>query len=136
VPRRWTWAEGGGLWHDSRELRDGPSSPAEWLDAAYGDRSLITQVGELHADQADSADRPAGRPASSATMPGLLVQMYQHAMIVDGMDVLDVGTGSGYGTALLCARLGHSHVTSVDLDDYLVNAAAARPSTPSAIVLP
>jgi protein-L-isoaspartate O-methyltransferase len=126
VPRWWARAEPGSLWHDSWELRDGPVSPARWLDAAYADRSLITQVGELHADHAGPADRPAGRPTSSATMPGLLVQMYRHAMITDGMDVLDVGTGSGYGTALLATRLGDGHVTSIDLDDYLVKAAAAR----------
>lgn len=126
VPRWWAWAEFGSLWYDTWELRDGRSSPAQWLDSAYSDRSLITQVAELHADQANLADRPTGRPASSATMPGLLVQMYQHAMIADGVDVLDVGTGSGYGTALLATRLGDSHVTSIDLDDYLVKAAAAR----------
>ena len=59
-------------------------------------------------------------------MPGLLVQMYRHAMIGDRMDVLDVGTGSGYGTALFAQELGDSHVTSVDVDAYLVKAAADR----------
>jgi hypothetical protein len=69
VPRWWTWAEPGRLWHDSWELRDGPSSPARWLDAAYGDRSLVTQIGDLHADDAGPTDRsrcalsrPAGWP--------------------------------------------------------------------------
>jgi Protein-L-isoaspartate(D-aspartate) O-methyltransferase (PCMT) len=42
------------------------------------------------------------------------------------MDALDVGTGSGYGNALLCTRLGDGHVTSIDLDDYLVKVAAER----------
>ena len=129
VPRWWAWAEPGRFWHDSWELRDGPANPAQWLDGAYGDRSLVTQVGELHADHAGPADRPTGRPASSATMPGLLVQMYRHAMIADGTDVFDVGTGSGYGTALLAMRLGDGHVTSIDLDDYLVKAATARLSS-------
>lgn len=127
VPRWWSWAEPGpGLWHDAWELRDGPADPARWLDAAYADRSLITQVAEAHADHASGDDWPTGRPTSSATMPGLLVQMYRHAMIGDGMDVLDVGTGSGYGTALLATRLGDQHVSSVDVDDYLVKAATDR----------
>jgi SAM-dependent methyltransferase len=47
-------------------------------------------------------------------------------MISDGTDVLDVGTGSGYGTALLCKRLGDSRVTSIDVDEYLAKAAAER----------
>lgn len=52
--------------------------------------------------------------------------MLRHAMIGDGMDVLDAGTGSGYATALLCHRLGDRHVTSADVDPYLVKIAAER----------
>ena len=52
--------------------------------------------------------------------------MYRHAMISDSMDVLDVGTGTGYGTALLTQRLGEPHVTSIDIDPCLVKAAAIR----------
>jgi protein-L-isoaspartate O-methyltransferase len=126
VPRWWAWAEPGRLWHDSWQLRDGSADVAKWLDTAYSDRSLVTQIGELHADHANPADRPIGRPTSSGTMPGLLVQMYRHAIIADGADVLDVGTGSGYGTALLATRLGDAHVTSIDLDDYLIKAATDR----------
>jgi protein-L-isoaspartate O-methyltransferase len=127
VPRWWTWvAPGPGLWHDIWELRDGLADPDSWLDVAYRDQSLVTQVGATHADHAEPGDRPTGRPTSSATLPGLLIQMYRHAMISDGMDILDVGTGSGYGTALLSARLGDSHVTSIDVDDYLSKAAAER----------
>lgn len=127
TPRWWAWAAPGpGLWHDIWELREGPASPAAWLDAAYADRSLVTQVGPLHADHAGPADRPQGLPTSSATLPGLLVQMNRHAMITDNADVLDVGTGSGYGTALLCHRVGDHRVTSIDVDEYLAKAAAGR----------
>ena len=127
TPRWWTWAgPGPGLWHDTWELRDGPADPAAWLGAAYADRSLITQVGPLHADHAAPVDRPTGLPTSSATLPGLLLQMYRHAVITDSTDVLDIGTGSGYGTALLCHRLGDRRVTSVDVDEYLTKAAADR----------
>ena len=130
APRWWEWAAPGpGLWHDQWELRDGPADAAAWLDATYADRSLITQVGPLHADHARPADRPEGQPTSSATLPGLLVQMYRHAMISDSADVLDVGdvgTGSGYGTALLCKRLEDNRVTSIDVDEYLTKAAAER----------
>lgn len=126
VPHWWAWAAPGPLWHDTWELRDGAAEPGAWLNAAYADKSLITQVGGQHADHASPGDKPTGMPTSSATLPGLLVQMYRHAMISDSMDVLDVGTGSGYGTALLATRLGDSHVTSIDLDGYLTEAAAER----------
>jgi protein-L-isoaspartate O-methyltransferase len=127
IPRWWAWAApGSGLWHDIWELRDGPANPEAWLDAAYADRSLVTQVGLLHADHAASSAAPEGLPTSSATLPSLLIQMYRHALITDGADVLDVGTGSGYGTALLCQRLTDRHVTSIDVDEYLTKAATGR----------
>ena len=127
VPRheflpRW-WAGGDGGW----QLRDGPAMPVEdWLGGVYRDVSLVTQVGTLHADHATQDDRSEGRPTSSGTMPGLVVTMYRYAMIGDGLDVLDVGTGTGYGTALLARRLGDEHVTSVDIDPYLAKAAEER----------
>jgi protein-L-isoaspartate O-methyltransferase len=105
----------------------GPAMPGrEWADAVYRDVSLVTQIGTLHADHARKQDRPDGRPTSSSTMPGLVVSMYRHAMIGDGMDVLDVGTGSGYGAALLATRLGDARVTTIDIDPYLVKAAEER----------
>lgn len=120
VPRWWADSDG---WR----LRDGPAMPVEdWLGGVYRDASLVTQVGTLHADHATQDDRPEGRPTSSSTMPSLVVTMYRYAMIGDDMDVLDIGTGSGYGTALLARRLGDEHVTSVDIDPYLVKAAEKR----------
>jgi protein-L-isoaspartate O-methyltransferase len=127
VPRWWKWTSpGSGYGTDTFTLADGPADQATWLKAAYRDRSLVTRVGPLHADHANSSDRPSGMPTSSATLPGLIIQMLRHVMIDDGMEVLDVGTGSGYGTAVLAVRLGDSRVTSIDVDSYLTKAAAER----------
>ncbi|WP_237103633.1 methyltransferase domain-containing protein [Nonomuraea sp. MG754425] len=120
VPR-W-WEREGGVW----VLRDGGADPQAWPAAAYRNRTLVTGVGGLHADHATPADHPVGRPTSSSTLPGLVVQMYRHASIDDQCSVLDVGTGSGYGTAVLCERLGAVRVTAVDVDPYLNEAAAER----------
>jgi protein-L-isoaspartate O-methyltransferase len=121
VPRWWS-ADATG-W----TLRAGPAMPGqEWAAAVYRVKSLVTRIGPLHADQAGELDRPDGRPTSSSTMPGLVVSMYRHAMIGDGMDVLDVGTGSGYDAALLATRLGDARVTTIDIDPYLVKAAEER----------
>ncbi|WP_273371615.1 methyltransferase domain-containing protein [Thermobispora bispora] len=54
------------------------------------------------------------------------MRMFGHAEIHDGVEVLDVGTGCGYGAALLARRLGDDRVTSVDVDPYLTKAAAER----------
>jgi protein-L-isoaspartate O-methyltransferase len=127
VPRWWAWsAPGPGFQADTWDLRDGMADPDDWAHAVYSDRSLVTQIGTLHADHALPHDRPTGRPTSSATLPGLVVQMFRHACIPDGADVLDVGTGSGYGCALLAACLGDQHVTSIDVDEYLTRAATER----------
>ncbi|MFR9798413.1 methyltransferase domain-containing protein [Streptomyces sp. MS06] len=121
VPRWWD-TDGTGRW----VVRDGPSNPQAWSDAAYADRSLITRVGTLHADHADPGDQPEGLPTSSATMPSLVVRMLRHARPGDGLTLLDLGTGAGGLTAYACHRLGDDHVTSLDVDPYLVGAARDR----------
>ncbi|MEU2222206.1 protein-L-isoaspartate(D-aspartate) O-methyltransferase [Streptomyces sp. NPDC018347] len=108
------------------DLRVGTDSVDDWLDAAYSDRTLVTRVGACHADQAGAGDFvKGGTPTSSSTSPSLVVRMYRHAMITDDNRLL-VTTGTGYGTALACARLGAHNVTSVDVDDYLVTVAGER----------
>ncbi|MGA4841269.1 methyltransferase domain-containing protein [Streptomyces sp. G45] len=120
VPRWWQPAKDGAL------LADGPSAPSRWMRAAYSDTTLVTRVGALHADHAGPDDRPAWWPTASSTLPSLVVQMFRHARPEPGMDVLDVGTGSGYAAALLCHRLGEHRVTSVDVDPYLTQVARER----------
>ncbi|MFM9368047.1 methyltransferase domain-containing protein [Streptomyces sp. Da 82-17] len=125
VPRWWTPTE-----HDGTrvyEVSDGPADPEGWMRAAYdGSRSLITRVGPHHADHAKPDARVSETwPTSSSTLPSLVVLMYRHAVMADTSRVL-VTCGSGYGTALACQRLGDARVTSVDVDPYLVQAAAER----------
>ncbi|MEU8267862.1 protein-L-isoaspartate(D-aspartate) O-methyltransferase [Sphaerisporangium sp. NPDC049002] len=116
------WQSSGGHW----EVQYGPADEAAWLDAAYRNRTLVTKIGTLHADQAKAHDEPTGRPTSSSTLPSLVLQMYRHAMIGDKHTILDVGTGSGYGTALLCHLFGDEQVTSIDVDEYVTSVAAWR----------
>jgi protein-L-isoaspartate O-methyltransferase len=94
--------------------------------APFGNRSLVTQVGTAHADDAPAGAVAHGPATSSATKPGLVVALCRLAMIVDGLDVLDAGTGSGYGCALLCLRCGDGHVTTIDVDPRLTEPATRR----------
>jgi protein-L-isoaspartate O-methyltransferase len=126
VPRWFNQARDYEQW----ELRDGPSDKQAWLDVAYdGRQTLVTQIETTHADKAAPGTTCDGWATSSATLPGLVIDMYRHARIFDGADVLDVGTGSGYSAALLTRRLGAEHVTSIDVDPYLTTAANERLSS-------
>lgn len=109
--------------------REGAAEPEAWVRNAYADTTLVTRIGNHHADHADttttlprSSER---RSTSSSTLPSLILTMYREAWIQDSSRLL-VTCGSGYGTALACARLGEEQVTSVDVDEYLVESAQAR----------
>ncbi|MHB9860076.1 methyltransferase domain-containing protein [Streptomyces sp. YIM S03343] len=121
VPRWWE-RDDAGPW----VLRNGPSDPEAWAEAAYADRSLITRVGTLHADQAEPDAQPKGRPTSSATLPSLVVRMLRHGRLGEGLSLLDLGTGASGLTAYACDRFGDACVTSLDVDAYLVSAAGER----------
>ncbi|WP_046503328.1 ATP-grasp peptide maturase system methyltransferase [Streptomyces odonnellii] len=91
-----------------------PDDPA-WLRACHSDESLVTQIAGT-VMPADMDGRIYRQPTSSSTLPGLVVRMLEELHISDGMKVLEIGTGTGYSTALLCHRLGDGLVTSVEVD--------------------
>ncbi|MGH3940957.1 MAG: hypothetical protein ACRDTG_20430 [Pseudonocardiaceae bacterium] len=52
--------------------------------------------------------------------------MLQALDVHDGHTVLEIGTDTGYNTALLCHRLGSDNVTIMDVDPALITRAAER----------
>ncbi|WP_016908388.1 ATP-grasp peptide maturase system methyltransferase [Streptomyces xiaopingdaonensis] len=87
----------------------------EWLALVYRNETWVTQLDD-HVT-ADTAEGPLpGFPTSSSTMPATVVGMNEALDVEDGMTVLEIGTGTGYSTALLCHRLGEDNVTSVEVD--------------------
>ncbi|AJT64866.1 hypothetical protein T261_3196 [Streptomyces lydicus] len=103
-----------------------PEGSKEHLEAAFSDKTLVTRVGPTHADHTQPDEKATGSPTSSSTLPGLIVSMLRRLDVEPGHKFLDVGFGSGYAASLVARHAGDEHVTSVDVDSYLVEAGRTR----------
>ncbi|WP_217201751.1 ATP-grasp peptide maturase system methyltransferase [Streptomyces buecherae] len=111
--------EGEGRWRPVVAAR---TAPEEWAAIAYSDRSLATQLdGHLTADQVDGWVR--GTPTSSSTVPATVVSMIEALGLTEGHTVLEIGTGTGYSTALMCHCLGEDSVTTIEVDPQVATRA-------------
>ncbi|WP_411079069.1 ATP-grasp peptide maturase system methyltransferase [Streptomyces sp. cmx-18-6] len=101
-----------------------------WLEGIYTDRTLITQLdGRTRADDVSDDSGVVGSATSSSTLPSLVLSMWQQLEVESGQRVLEVGTGTGYSTALGAHRLGEDRLTSVEYDPVVGRAAAAALKT-------
>lgn len=107
---RW-WEPGDEDWI----LRDGPAMaedrPGSWFDAIDADRTIVTRVGPLHAEDAAPGDRPTGPPTEEGSAAGDVVCLFDLAEVRPGCTVLLADAGSGYEAALLARQLGPASVT-------------------------
>jgi protein-L-isoaspartate(D-aspartate) O-methyltransferase len=67
---------------------------------------------------------------SSTSMPTVVAEMLAAMRVRPGMRVLEIGTGTGWNTALLAHRLGAGNITSVEIDPAI--SARAREALASA----
>lgn len=84
----------------------------------YTNIDMITQMRYTAPD-----GQGAQRATSSSSMPDIMAWMLQNTYLTSGHKVLEIGTGTGYNTAILCHRLGAENVTSIDIDPDLVDTA-------------
>lgn len=87
--------------------------PGRWLELAYGDDYVITQVDDGRPEWPGLGGR---MPTSSASSPGIVAMMLAALDARQGHRVCEIGTGTGYNAALLAYRLGAEHVTSIEID--------------------
>lgn len=107
------------------------SNPEQWLAAIYADNAIVTQVDESTApvqeeppayqEVGSRARREAATSSSSA--PTVLARLFELADLANGQRVLEVGTGTGWNTALLAHRLGDRAVISLETDPRLARSA-------------
>lgn len=93
----------------------------EWLDMVYSDESLRTQIIAV----GEGMNRQE-IPTSSSSKPEVMAVMLDRLNVQTGHRVLEIGTGTGYNTALLSHRLGPENVYSIDIDPNLINLARTR----------
>ena len=104
-----------GSWH--RLDTTTPQGQQDWLEQVYSNKALLTAA----------ADCPGPQSLrSSSSMPGLMTRMLEALDVHDGHRVLEIGTGTGYNTALLTHRLGDANVFSVEIEPDLLELARQR----------
>lgn len=94
---------------------DRSADPERWAELLYVDQdtAAITQVTD-------------GLPSSSISCQGVVADMLDSLLLEPGQRVLELGTGSGWNSALLEARTGPGAVTSIEVDQSLVDGAHSQ----------
>ncbi|SDG56747.1 Protein-L-isoaspartate O-methyltransferase [Sinosporangium album] len=95
------------------------------MAAVYRDQTLVTAIDPSTAEQVDATGW-TGMPTSSSTQPSLMAGMLEDLDVDEGCRILEIGTGTGYNSALLSARLGDRLVYSIDIDPVLLQTARER----------
>ncbi|MFG2667434.1 protein-L-isoaspartate O-methyltransferase [Streptomyces sp. NPDC048387] len=106
-----------GLW----TFVDRRADPDAWRRAVWNPhQSVVTQLN-------DGATPPApatGEFTSSVSALDIVMRKLTALQLDPGHAVLEIGTGSGYHTALLSERVGAERVTTVEVDETLAATAA------------
>jgi protein-L-isoaspartate(D-aspartate) O-methyltransferase len=101
-----------------REILTREPGPQE-LRLIYADRAIVTHV--------KVPDRPgATLPISSSSQPSLMAQMLEDLDPRPGLQVLEIGAGTGYNAALLAHAVQPGWVITVDVDRNVLSEAWAH----------
>ncbi|WP_141921599.1 methyltransferase domain-containing protein [Haloactinospora alba] len=126
VPREWfvperAWATPMGAapsyWIDRA------TDPQPWYEAVYSDSTIVTQIEDGGTDLTEESARSANRFTSSNSAPSNVTSFLELLDTYDKDRVLEIGTGTGWTTGLLSARLGAENITSVEVDEQVAKQA-------------
>ncbi len=85
--------------------------PETWLALVDDDDGIVTQ-----ADDGELCDGKGVIPTSSSSAPSVMEEMIDLLDVHEGMDILEIGAGTGYNAALLAERTAPGHVTTIEVD--------------------
>src|SRR5690606_39677556 len=94
------------------------ADPQAWLEAAYADQPLITQLDDGRPDG-------TGYISSSISKPSIVAEMLAYLQVGEGDRILEIGTGSGWNAALLCELAGEEDTATIEIDPDLHTRARA-----------
>lgn len=100
---------------------DRRTDPAAWYAYADSDMPLTTQWD----DGGHRGPGPGRVATSSSSMPSVVFAMLADLDPRDGMSVLEIGTGTGWTSALMAHRLGGERVTTLEVDAAVARSARA-----------
>jgi protein-L-isoaspartate(D-aspartate) O-methyltransferase len=98
---------------------DRTKDPDAWFTAVYSDIPLTTQWD----DGSHTGDGLGKMPSSSSSQPHMVFSMLADLNVAGGQRVLEIGTGTGWNSALLAHRLGAENVVSIEFDPEVANEA-------------
>jgi ribosomal protein L11 methylase PrmA len=107
----WVRDDDGFYWVPLRRADD----PERWLRLCRADDPVVIQV-----DDGDN-DGKGIFPTSSSTALWLMARMLDLLDVRQEMNVLEVGTGTGYNAALLAEKTQTGHVTTMELDPAIAD---------------
>ncbi|MFF0744985.1 methyltransferase domain-containing protein [Streptomyces sp. NPDC004111] len=124
VPDR-VWAPERG--EDGRyPVLDRARDPAGWLEAVYRPGwALITQIAD-GAVRVEDGPTPSNDFTSSISSTAAVINMLHHFDPRPGERVLEIGTGTGYSTALTAHRVGDRNLVTMEVQQDLAERAEAR----------
>ncbi|GAA4542122.1 methyltransferase domain-containing protein [Amycolatopsis samaneae] len=107
------------VWFDDEHGHPQPigrdTDPVRWQAAVYSNEPVVTQLDHGRTVWPDTSLLVT----SSTSQPSMMLIMLDALDVHEGHTVLEIGTGTGYNTALLCQRLGDDHVTTIEVDPAL-----------------
>ncbi|KAB2339211.1 methyltransferase domain-containing protein [Actinomadura rudentiformis] len=107
-------------WTGQGDRVDRDIDPDGWLDLAYAQDAIITQLD----DGASDAAAGAGMFTSSCSAPSTVVSLLELLSVERGHRVLEIGTGTGWTAGLLAQLAGEDNVVSVEIDPQIADQAA------------